>query len=158
MKLPLNPGQNSAWLVQFFPRGLLMQPQLSCPSRRANQSEPDSSAFILLQLICVYASILISGHFNFTHFQFFAAAKCCPWFKRYPTHPWIVIIRNASQDWKCGWKNFITLEGKNTSRPSCQNYQSKLLCHQFLLIHLCGSILHRENGTITNGVWGEREG
>lgn len=47
-----------------------MQPQLSCPSRRANQGEPDSSAFGLLQLICVYASILISGCFHFTHFQF----------------------------------------------------------------------------------------
>lgn len=44
-----------------------MQPQLSCPGCR---SEPDSSAFSLLQLISVYATILISGHFNFTHFQF----------------------------------------------------------------------------------------
>lgn len=44
-----------------------MQPQLSCPGCR---SEPDSSAFSLLQLISVYATNLISGHFNFTHFQF----------------------------------------------------------------------------------------
>lgn len=57
-------------ISSILPQRSLIQPQLICPGCWAKRSEPDSSAFSLLQLIRVHATVLISGHFNFTHFQF----------------------------------------------------------------------------------------